>query len=205
MSQKLRRSWLLAAALIASQALAGAALAEQTEEGRPDQSMLDRGTQTDRTRTTQSVKSRTLTPQSFTTQAAVIGKAEIELGQLAMQKTQDPGVRDYAQRMIRDHQAAAAKLQKIAGAEQLELPQALDPEHQALKAKLSELQGAAFDREYSKAMAQGHDKAVALFESAAQAPQMTPELKEFAAATLPTLKEHMEMAHSLHEREDQGP
>jgi putative membrane protein len=198
MAKKLRSSCLLAAALIACQTLVALA---QTEEGRPDQSILDRGTQTDRTRTTHSVMSRTLTPQSFTTQAAVIGKAEIELGQLAMQKTQDPGVRGFAQRMIKDHQAAAAKLQRIAGAEQLELPQALDPEHQALKAKLSELQGAAFDREYSKAMAQGHDKAVALFESASQAPQMTPELKDFAAATLPTLQEHMELAHSLHGKE----
>jgi putative membrane protein len=205
MSDKPRRSCLLVAAMIASQALAVAALGQETEEGRPQQSILDRGTQTDRTRTTQSVMSRTLTPQSFTTQAAVIGKAEIELGQLAMQKTQDPGVRDYAQRMVKDHQAAAAKLQKIAAAEQLKLPQALDPEHQALKAKLSELQGAAFDREYSKAMAMGHDKAVALFESASQAPQMTPQLKEFAAANLPTLKQHMEMAHSLREHEDEGP
>jgi putative membrane protein len=204
MSQKLRRTCLLAGALMVSQGLAYAALA-QIEEGRPEQSTLDRGTQTDRTRTTQSVMSRTMTPQSFTTQAAVIGKAEIELGQLAMQKTQDPGVRDYAKRMVTDHQAADAKLQTIAGAQKLEMPQALDPEHEALKAKLAELQGAAFDREYSKAMAKGHDKAVALFESASQAPQMTPELKKFAAATLPTLKEHMEMAHSLREHEDQGP
>ena len=142
-----------------------------------------------------------MSPQSFASQAAVIGQAEIELGQLAMQKAQDQGVRDYAQRMVKDHQAAAAKLKKIAGAENLELPQTLDPEHEALRQKLSELQGAAFDREYSKAMAQGHDRAVALFESASQAPQMTTELKDFAAATLPTLKQHMEMAHELHRKE----
>ena len=53
-------------------------------------------------------------------------------------------------------------------------------------------------------MAKGHDKAVALFESASQAPQMTPDLKEFAAATLPTLKEHQDLAHSLHQREKEG-
>jgi putative membrane protein len=145
--------------------------------------------------------SRTVTPQSFATQVAVIGQAEIELGQLALQQTQNPGVRNYAQRMVADHQAAAAKLTKIAGAEQLELPQALDAEHQALKDKLSGLRGAAFDREYVKAMAVGHDQAVALFEAASQAGQMPSGLKEFAAATLPTLKEHMEMAHELHAKE----
>jgi putative membrane protein len=191
----------LCAALLASQALAFTALAQQTDENRPRQSTLDRGTEVDRTRTTQSPMSRTVTPQSFATQAAVIGRAEIELGQLALQQTQDKGVRDYAQRMVKDHQAAAAKLQQIAGQESLDLPQSLDAEHEALKAKLSDLKGAAFDREYARAMAKGHDQAVALFESASQASQMTPELKEFAAATLPTLRQHMAMAHELHAQE----
>ena len=48
-------------------------------------------------------------------------------------------------------------------------------------------------------MANGHDKAVALFESASQQPQMPGELKQFAASTLPTLEQHQEMAHSLHQ------
>jgi putative membrane protein len=204
MSDKLRRCCLISAALIASPALACAALAQQEEESRPRQSTIDRGTPTDMTRTTNSAMSRTVSPQSFATQAAVIGKAEIELGQLAVQKSQDKSVRDYAQRMVKDHQAADAKLKAIAGQENLKLPQTLDAEHQALKEKLSGLQGEAFDREYAKAMAKGHDKAVALFESASQAPQMTPELKEFAAATLPTLKQHMEMAHDLHAKEKDG-
>lgn len=200
MSRNLRRG-LLSAAVIASQALACAALAQQTDESRPVQSTLDRGTPADRTRMTQSAMSKTVSPQSFATQAATIGKAEIELGQLALLQTQNPSVRVYAQRMVKDHQAADATLRKIAGQEHLELPQSLDAEHQALKEKLSELKDEAFDREYAKAMAKGHDKAVALFESASEAPQLTPELKEFASATLPTLKQHMEMAHELHAKE----
>lgn len=150
---------------------------------------------------TQGRMAKAVTPQSFVSQAAVIGKAEIELGQLAIQQTQNPRVREYAQRMVNDHQTADARLQQIAGDEKLELPQSLDAEHLALKAKLSELEGAAFDREYAKAMAKEHDRAVALFESASQAPHMTAQLKEFAAATLPMLKQHMEMAHALHSKE----
>jgi putative membrane protein len=203
MSKSVSRGCLLSAALIAFQPVAGPALARQAEE-RPPQSTFESGPSADRTRTTQSPMARTVSPRSFATQAALIGKAEIELGQLAMQKTQDPSVREYAQRMVKDHQAAAAKLEKIADQQSLQLPQSLDAEHQALKEKLAVLQGPAFDREYAKAMAKGHDKAVALFESASQAPQMTPELKEFAAATLPTLKEHMEGAHDLHQREKEG-
>jgi putative membrane protein len=201
MSDKFRRGSLLAAAFIASQALAFAALAQQTNESRPRQSTTDGGTATDTMRTTNAAMSKTVSPQSFATQAAVIGKAEIELGQMAAEKSKDKNVRDYAERMVKDHKAADAKLKKIAGKENLKLPESLDAEHEALKTRLSGLQGEAFDKEYAKAMAKGHDKAVALFEAASQAAQMPSELKEFAAATLPTLKEHDEMAHSLHEKE----
>lgn len=200
MSEKLLRGCLLSAALIASQSLASAALAQQTEEYRPRQSTTDRAA-TDTTRKTNAM-SKTVSPQSFAQQAAVISQAEIELGQLAAQKSQDDDVREFAQRMVKDHKASSAKLEKVAKQNNLMLPQSLDAEHQAVKQKLSGLQGEAFDREYAKEMAKGHDKAVALFEAASQAPQMPAELKEFAASTLPTLKEHDKLAHSLNTDEN---
>ena len=144
--------------------------------------------------------SNAVTPESFATQAAIIGKAEIELGQIAIKNTQDAQVRTYAERMVKDHSAADKKLKAIAAKENLKLPQTLDPEHEALKSKLQGLKGEDFDRAYVKAMANGHDKAVALFESASQQPQMPGELKEFAASTLATLEQHQEMAHSLHQK-----
>ena len=140
-----------------------------------------------------------VTPESFASQAAIIGKAEIELGQLALKNTQDANVRKYAERMVKDHSAADKKLKAIAAKENLQLPQSLDSEHESLKTKLQSLKGEEFDREYVQAMAQGHDKAVALFESASQQTQMPDDLKQFAASTLPTLEQHKEMAHSLHE------
>lgn len=143
---------------------------------------------------------KAVTPQSFASQAAIIGQAEIELGQIALKNTQDANVRTYAERMVKDHSAADKKLKAIAAKENLQLPQSLDPEHEALITKLQSLKGEDFDRAYVNAMAKGHDKAVALFESASQQPQMPGELKQFAASTLPTLEQHQELAHSLHEK-----
>lgn len=206
MSDKLGRRQSLCV-LIGAQVLAFAALAQTQDTMPPQQPMPDRTVPADRAMDRNAMPSpdrattRTVTPQAFATQAAVIGKAEIELSQLAMQKSQDESVRQYAQQMVKDHTAAEAKLKKIATQKNLSLPQTLDADHQAVKQKLSGLQGAAFDREYAKEMAKGHDKAVALFESASQTPQMPTELKEFAASTLPTLEKHQEMAHSLHDKE----
>jgi putative membrane protein len=142
-----------------------------------------------------------VSPQSFATQAATIGKAEIELGQLAARNSSDASVKKFATRMVQDHTAADAKLKGIAAKDNLTLPSQLDAEHQATKAKLSGLKGAEFDAAYSEAMAKGHDKAVALFESASQSTSFPPDLKQFATTTLPTLKEHQKMAHSLHDKD----
>jgi putative membrane protein len=209
MSDKLRCRFSLVAVLLAVQTLTSAADAQQPEGPRPPDRATPADTPqpmppqtTDRTMPPPGgASSKAVEPQTFVKQAAVIGQAEVELGRLALQKSQDENVRKFAQRMVTDHTAAAAKLKKIASAERIEVPQSLDAQHQAVVQKLSGLQGSAFDKEYAKEMAKGHDKAVVLFESASQAPQMPADLKEFAAATLPTLEQHREMAHSIHEQE----
>ncbi|HKU17170.1 MAG TPA: DUF4142 domain-containing protein [Steroidobacteraceae bacterium] len=175
------------------------ATSTQAPEANPTQSPEPSSASTPHQREVTGQEPGAVTPQSFASQAAIIGKAEIELGQIALKNTKDQKVRDYAQRMVTDHSAADKKLKAIAAKENLRLPQSLDPEHDALKQKLQGLKGEDFDRAYVSAMSKGHDKAVALFESASQQPQMPDELKQFAASTLPTLEQHQQMAHSLHE------
>src|SRR3954471_21096006 len=109
-----------------------------------------------------------VTAQTFASQAAIISKAEIELGQLAVRNGKDPSVKQYGQRMVKDHTAADSQLKPIAAKENLTLPPDLDAEHRAIRQKLSSLQGEDFDVAYRAEMAKGHDRAVALFESAAQ-------------------------------------
>ncbi len=62
-------------------------------------------------------------------------------------------------------------------------------------AKLERENGAAFDKAYCEHMVMGHNKAIALFESATKTSD--PELASFAKKTLPTLKEHRQMAEKL--------
>ena len=169
----------------------GATAPEPAAASTPHQQQVTKGNET----------MKSVAPATFASQAAMIGKAEIELGQIALKNTKDENVRNFAERMVKDHTAADKKLKAIAAKDNLQLPQSLDQEHESLKMKLQGMTGEAFDREYVKAMAKGHDKAVALFESASQQPQMPADLKQFAVSTLPTLEQHKEMAHSLHGKE----
>lgn len=223
MSKKIQRVGSMSLILIGAQALAFGALAQTTPEDTRDttrqgagatSTTTPAGTSADRTGAAQGARDqdksmdrsaakrtgmKDITPQSFASQAAVLNKAEVELSQLALKNTKNEETRLFAERMIKDHTAAGEKLRKIAQKQNLAVPESLDAEHQATKQKLSSLQGEAFDRAYRKEMAKGHDKAVALFESASQNQQMPQELREFAASTLRTLEDHQEDAHDMHE------
>jgi putative membrane protein len=71
--------------------------------------------------------------------------------------------------------------------------------HKKMMDKMSKLSGADFDREYMKHQVNDHNKAVALFERQSRSGK-DAELKAFAGRTLPTLKEHQQMAREINSR-----
>ena len=134
-------------------------------------------------------------PKTFVTKAALDGMTEVEAGKVALMKSQDPGILSFAKRMVDDHGKANAELSSIAKAKGIDAPKELDAEHQAMLDTLSAKSGADFDREYSHHMNMDHSKAIALFESASKSSD--PDLASFAKKTLPTLKQHKQLAEKL--------
>ena len=134
--------------------------------------------------------------RNFVMDAAMDGMAEVELGNLAVQRGSADAVKQFGKTMVDDHSAANTELAQLAATKGITLRATLDAKHQALVTKLSKLTGTAFDKTYSKEMLSDHTKAVSKFER-----QSTrggdADLKAFAAKTLPTLKNHLEMAKSL--------
>lgn len=122
------------------------------------------------------------------------GRAEVALAELAQQKSTNPGVTGFAEQLMKDHTEANQQLTTLATAKNVSVP-AANPEQESEKASLSKLSGAAFDRAYITAMVKGHTKAVDLFTKAAGSGDS--DIKSFAQKTLPTLKNHLEMARKL--------
>jgi putative membrane protein len=131
----------------------------------------------------------------FVKKAALGGMTEVELGKLAQSKSKDSNVKAFADRMVRDHSKANAELTGIAKGKGVEVPMSLDAEHQAMVKDLSGKSGTEFDTAYSKHMVMDHAKTIALFEGATQ--NSDADLAAFARKTLPTLKEHKQMADAL--------
>jgi putative membrane protein len=142
-------------------------------------------------------------PTVFVQQAAQTGLTEIEAAKVALARSQDPGIRSFAQRMVRDHGKSNVELATLATAKGIDAPTGLDAEHQAMLDQITSKTGADFDRTYSEHMHMGHTKAVALFEAAANSPDEA--VSGFAKKTLPTLREHKKLAEKLPGATVKGP
>jgi putative membrane protein len=127
--------------------------------------------------------------------AAQDGMTEVELGKIALTKSKDAKVREFAQRMVTDHGKANRELAAIAKQKGIEAPRKLDAEHQDMVRKLESQEGDAFDLEYSRHMNMDHTKGIELFEATTESSDA--DLAGFAKKTLPTLKEHKQMASKL--------
>jgi len=133
---------------------------------------------------------------NFLMDAAMGGMEEVELGRMATTQGASDAVKQFGQRMVDDHSKANQELMSIAQGKGITLPTEMDEKHKKDVTKLSSLTGADFDREYGKMMLSDHRKDVSEFEK--QSTRGTDaDLKAFASKTLPTLKEHLQMAESL--------
>jgi len=136
------------------------------------------------------------TDTKFVHEAAAGGMAEVELGKLAAGKASSPDVKAFGQRMVDDHSKANDELKALASQKGMTLPSAPEPAHKAMQDRLSKLTGAAFDKAYMQEMVKDHDKDVAAFKHASTS-AADPDLKAWAAKTLPTLQEHQTQAKSI--------
>jgi putative membrane protein len=136
---------------------------------------------------------------SFWTEAAQGGTAEVMLSETALQRSQNEEVRAFAQQMITDHTAANNELKQLATTKSITLPASVNTKQQATLTKLNSMSGADFDREYMKTMVKDHEKMVKLFEKTSERATDT-EAKTFAGKTLPSLQSHLTAARNINDR-----
>jgi putative membrane protein len=133
--------------------------------------------------------------ETFVQKAAMGGMAEVELGRIATEKAGSDEVKKFGQRMVDDHGKASEELKTLAQNKRITLATTLDPHHKAMQDRLAKLSGPAFDRAYMQAMLVDHKKDLNEFRMEAKSGQ-DPDVKGWAAKTLPTLEEHLKLAQN---------
>lgn len=127
----------------------------------------------------------------FATKAAAGGMAEVELSKLALEKSTNQQVKEFATMMVNDHSKANEDLMTIASSKNISLPAVLDEDHQKVWDNLNAKTGADFDKAYVNDMIDGHKKTLELMEKQAKE-GIDAELKVFAGKTAPIVKAHLD-------------
>jgi len=140
---------------------------------------------------------------NFVKEAAQGGLMEVQLGKLAQEKAGNEKVKEFGKRMEQDHSKANDELKKIASDKDIQLSNDLDKKHKGKVDKLTKLSGADFDKQYMGAMVSDHKEDIKKFQRVADKGK-DADLKQFASQTLPTLKQHLQLAESTAQQVKSG-
>jgi putative membrane protein len=132
----------------------------------------------------------------FVRRALEAGIAQVQLGQLAVEKGSSQQVKQFGQKMIDDHSKIKAEMKTFA--EQIGVTAPTQPPRNDRKtiAKLSALSGPAFDRAYIKSVVKDHQANLRNFQEEAASGQ-NASLKSTALSGSKTINDHLQIAQQM--------
>ena len=134
--------------------------------------------------------------RAFVRKALEGGMAEVQLGQLALEKTSNADVKEFAQKMVDDHTKLGDQMKPVAEQMKVKEPTALSGKDKATLAKLKALNGDAFDKAYIKNMVKDHQQDEKEFKREAENAS-DPALKDVAAQGEQMISEHLQMIEQI--------
>jgi putative membrane protein len=106
--------------------------------------------------------------------------------------------------MVTDHGKANTELAALAARKGIQLPQSLMAKHATVRDRFASLSGAEFDRAYMQEMVRDHNEDIAAFQREAQS-GTDPDIKAWAARTLPMVRDHLALARQVNSEVVLGP
>jgi len=143
-----------------------------------------------------SMKTPSRKDRLFMEKAAAGGLEEVDLGNAVKDKAASQDVKDFAGKMVTDHSKANDELKALMEQKGLSAPTAIPAKNKSADDKIKAKQGAELDKAYMSDMVKDHDADVKAFQNAAKGAD-DPDVKAWAAKTLPTLQEHQKMANDI--------
>ena len=129
----------------------------------------------------------------FLVEAMRTGLAEVQLGELAAQRSDNPRVRDYGAKLKSDHAAQVAEIERMLQPLRVTIPAEPSAEAQAHHAALARLAGDEFDAAFIEMMVASHTEAIEKYGAQTHA-NPHRALSDFASKSLPILREHLAVA-----------
>ena len=134
--------------------------------------------------------------QDFMIIAAQTDLAEIDMARIAMQKSQNSDVRDFANMIQSDQTSALEDLTDLMRKQGMSGPNVLSPEAKADIVRITALSGAEMDREFVNTIVAGLQKSIEMYRDHVSIAQ-SPEVGKYAEDLVPQLEMHLEKAQKL--------
>jgi putative membrane protein len=145
---------------------------------------------------TSSANQQGMADQAFLRKALEGGAAEVQLGQLAQQKSQSEDVKQFGQKMVEDHTQLGDQIKPIAQRLGVKEPKGPSRKDKQLVTKLEGLSGQQFDEAYIKAMVKDHQQDLKEFQDEAQTAQ-NPNVKRAAQQGAGLISQHLQMIQQI--------
>jgi putative membrane protein len=128
-------------------------------------------------------------------------KAEVELGKIAADRSHDKDVKDFAEKMVKDHKEVIEKLERLVGSNEpndrrSELERRINDQCLSnLKKELNDKSGREFDACYMGSQLAGHMEMTAALEVLSK--EMSGELQDIVKDAQPKVEKHLSNAKDI--------
>jgi|SRR5580700_4066163 putative membrane protein len=136
------------------------------------------------------------TDRVFVKNALQGGLAEVQLGQLTLQKSSNDQVKQFAQRMIDDHTKLNEEMKPVAQQVGVDVPTEVSKKDRKLMEKMQALSGPAYDQAYIKDMVKDHKNDLSEFQAEASSGH-DQTVKDAASQGSKVIAQHLQMAQQL--------
>ena len=133
---------------------------------------------------------------AFVKKALQGSMAEVQVAQVALQKSSNEQVKQFAQRMVDDHTKMIEDMKPVAQQLGVKIPDGPDKKQKAMMAKLQALSGDEFDKAYVQAMVKDHKEDDAEFKTEISSGQ-SQVVKDAATKGDPLIESHLQVIEGI--------
>ena len=128
----------------------------------------------------------------FASKATASNNFELQAASIALAKSQNANIKQYAQMIADDHTAAGNELASLVKNKNWQLTSGDDQNYKTMIDQLNNADAANFDRVYTDMMVKSHQDAISLFKDASTGTATTDaELRKFASDKIPAFEKHL--------------
>ena len=190
-------TWILTVAGIAATTLVMESCGgPSTANGEEQSSMLN-----SESASAESTMSEEAKDQHFMDDATTLCLEQIDMGNLAIQKSNMKEVKELGALMVKDHANMLVEIQDMAAKKSITIPKSISEADKKDFNTLSEKYGQEFDKSYCDRMVRKHREAVNQFERASEH-AADADIKAWASINLPMMRNHLDQSISCQKKCD---